>query len=121
MRTDLAAHVEREFHFIQRPLEVGGGNGFDHGGALVTDNIGVVPPDDPVQAAAAIRIAKIGMGKCSAYDLLVVHVISLVDRSRLPLHSVADVNTENGFVAVFCPLEMTWAVFAFSTLAFFGN
>ena len=39
MRTRRVAHVQRELHFTNRPLNIANRNGLDHGIALVTDDV----------------------------------------------------------------------------------
>jgi hypothetical protein len=45
----------------------------------------------------------------------------LVDRTRFPFHFMAVVDAEDGLVAVVCSVGAAWAMFAVSTLAFFGD
>ena len=59
MRTHFAGNLEREFQFCQRPLNIRDGNGAEHGTAFIADNISLIPANDAVQAAAALRIAKV--------------------------------------------------------------
>src|SRR6266567_270000 len=104
MRTHLAAHVEREFHFIERLLKIGGRNGADHEIALVTYDVGLITSDDAVQTSATFWISEIRVRERGSYDLVVVHAFSLVDRPRLRFQFVAVMNTEDGVVAVVCSM-----------------
>ena len=52
MRAHLAAHVQREFHFVERTLKIGGGDSADHDVAFVADDVGLITSDDAGQTAA---------------------------------------------------------------------
>jgi hypothetical protein len=59
MRAHFARNLEREFQFCQRLPNIPDGNGAEHGTAFIADNISLIPANDAVQAAAAVRIAKV--------------------------------------------------------------
>ena len=59
MRAHFAGNLEREFQFCQRLANICDGNGAEHGTAFIADNISLIPANNAVQAAAAIRTAKI--------------------------------------------------------------
>jgi len=59
MRAHFAGNIEREFQLCQRLRNIRRGNGAEHGTAFVADNIRLIPANDAVQAAAAVRIAKV--------------------------------------------------------------
>ena len=59
MRANFARNLKREFQFCQRLPNICDGNGAEHGTAFIADNISLIPANNAVQAAAAIRIAKI--------------------------------------------------------------
>ena len=59
MRADFAGNLEREFQLCQRLPNIRRRNCAQHGTAFIADNISLIPANNAVQAAAAIRIAKI--------------------------------------------------------------
>jgi hypothetical protein len=59
MRAHFAGNLESDFQLCQRLPNIRSGNGADHGTALIADNISLIPANDAVQAAAALRIAKV--------------------------------------------------------------
>lgn len=59
MRAHFASNVEGDFQLCQRLLYIRRGNGAEHGTAFIADNISLIPANDAVQAAAALRIAKV--------------------------------------------------------------
>ena len=59
MRAHFARNLEREFQFCQRLPNIRDGNGAEHGTASIANNISLLPGNDAVQAAAAVRIAKV--------------------------------------------------------------
>ena len=61
MRALRARHVQRQFHFREGLLQLAGSNSADNGSALVAYDLRLIADDDAVQAAAAVRIAKIRM------------------------------------------------------------
>jgi hypothetical protein len=81
MRAFPAGDIELEFQFIESSLQVFGGNGSNHGVALVTDQIRLVPAHNRKNAAARIGIAQLAMRNyrdaCRVVPLIVepVHAI----------------------------------------------
>ena len=59
MRAHFARNLEREFQLCQRLRNIRRGNGAEHGTAFIADNISLIPANNGVQAAAAVRIAKL--------------------------------------------------------------
>ena len=59
MRANFARNLKREIQFCQRLPNIRRRNGAEHGTAFIADNISLIPANNAVQAAAAIRIAKI--------------------------------------------------------------
>jgi hypothetical protein len=59
MRAHFAGNIEDDFQLCQRPPNIRRRNGAEHGTAFVADNISLIPANDAVQAAAAVRIAKV--------------------------------------------------------------
>ena len=59
MWADRTGNVERNFHLVERPLEIGGGDGANDGLALVTYNVRLISANDAVQAATAVWIAEV--------------------------------------------------------------
>ncbi len=59
MRAQFARNLQREFQFCQRLPNIRDGNGAEHGTAFIADNISLIPANDAVQAAPALRISKI--------------------------------------------------------------
>jgi hypothetical protein len=59
MRTHFAGNVEGDFQLCQRLPNIRRGNRAEHGTAFIADNIGLIPANNAVQPAAALRIAKI--------------------------------------------------------------
>ena len=59
MRADFAGNLEREFQFCQRLPDIRHGHGAEDGTAFIADNISLIPANNAVQAAAALRIAKL--------------------------------------------------------------
>lgn len=58
MRAHFTRNLELEFQFCQRPPNIRDGNRAEHGTAFIAHNISLIPANDAVQAAAALRIAK---------------------------------------------------------------
>jgi hypothetical protein len=59
MRTHFAGNLEGDFQLCQRLPNIRGGNGAEYGTALIADNTSLFPANNTVQAAAALRIAKV--------------------------------------------------------------
>ena len=59
MRAHFAGNLEGDFQFCQCLPNIRRGNGAEHGTALIADNISLIPANNGVQAAAAVRIAKL--------------------------------------------------------------
>ena len=59
MRAHFGGNLEGDFHLCQRLLNICRGNSAEHGTALIADDISLIPANDAVQAAAALRIAKV--------------------------------------------------------------
>jgi hypothetical protein len=59
MRAHLAGKVEGDFQLCQRLPNIRRGNGAEHGTTFIADNISLIPANNAVQAAAAVRIAKV--------------------------------------------------------------
>jgi hypothetical protein len=59
MRADFAGNLEREFQLCQRLPNIRHGHGAEHGTAFIADNITLIPANNAVQTAAALRIAKV--------------------------------------------------------------
>jgi hypothetical protein len=59
MRAHFARNLEREFQLCRRLPNIRCGNSAKHGTAFIADNISLIPANKAVQAAAAVRIAKI--------------------------------------------------------------
>jgi hypothetical protein len=59
MRAHFAGNIEGDFQLCQRLPNIRRGNGAEHGTAFIADNISLIPANDAVQAAAALRIAKV--------------------------------------------------------------
>jgi hypothetical protein len=59
MRANFARNLKRELQFCQRLPNICDGNGAEHGTAFIADNISLIPANNAVQAAAAVRISKI--------------------------------------------------------------
>ena len=59
MRAHLAGKVEGDFQLYQRLPNIRRGNGAEHGAAFIAANISLIPANNGVQAAAAVRIAKL--------------------------------------------------------------
>src|SRR5580658_8441899 len=59
MRAHFAGNLEGNFQLCQRLPNIRRRNGAEHGPALIADNISLIPANDAVQAAAALRIAKV--------------------------------------------------------------
>jgi hypothetical protein len=58
MRAHFAGNIEGDFQFCQRLPHIRRRNGPEHGLAFIADDISLIPANDAVQAAAALRIAK---------------------------------------------------------------
>jgi hypothetical protein len=58
MRAHRAIHIEREFHFIERLLQIGGRNGSNNSFTFVAHDIGLISANDSIQTAATIGIAE---------------------------------------------------------------
>ena len=63
MRAHFACNLKGDFQLCQRLPNIRRGNGAEHGPALIADNISLIPANDAVKAAAALRIAKVCMGQ----------------------------------------------------------
>ena len=59
MRAHFGGNLEGDFQLCQRLPNICRRNGAEHGTALIADNISLIPANDAVQAAAALRIAKV--------------------------------------------------------------
>ena len=59
MRAHFAGNIEADFQVGQRLPNIRRRNGANHGTAFIADNISLIPANDAVQAAAALRIAKV--------------------------------------------------------------
>ena len=59
MRAHFAGNLEGDFQLCQRLPNIRRRNGAEHGTAFIADNISLIPANNAVQAAAAVRIAKI--------------------------------------------------------------
>ena len=59
MRAHFAGNIEGDFQLCQRLPNIRRRNGSEHGTAFIADNISLIPANDAVQAAAALRIAKV--------------------------------------------------------------
>jgi hypothetical protein len=59
MRAHFAGNLEGDFHLCQRLPNTHRRNGAEHGTAFIADNISLIPANNAVQAAAAVRIAKV--------------------------------------------------------------
>ena len=59
MRTHFAGNLEGDFQLCQRQPNIHRRNSAEHGTAFIADNISLIPANDAVQAAAAVRIAKV--------------------------------------------------------------
>lgn len=57
MRANSARNLEGEFQFCKRLPNIRRRNGAEHGTAFIADNISLIPANNAVQAAAAVRIA----------------------------------------------------------------
>ena len=77
-----AAEIERQFHFSERLLQIGGGNGANHSVAFVTHNIGLISANEAVQTTATIWISERRMRKGGPYNTLRIHVLSVAFHAR---------------------------------------
>jgi hypothetical protein len=60
MRAHFGGNLEGDFQLCQRLPNIRRGNGAEHSTAFIADNISlIIPANDAVQAAAALRIAKV--------------------------------------------------------------
>ena len=59
MGAHFAGNLEGDFQFCQRLPNIRDGNGAEHGTAFIADNISLIPANNTIQAAAAVRIAKV--------------------------------------------------------------
>jgi hypothetical protein len=59
MRAHFAGNIERDFQPCQRLPNIRRRNGAEHGTSFIADNISLIPAKNAVQAAAAVRIAKV--------------------------------------------------------------
>jgi hypothetical protein len=59
MRAHFAGNLEGDFQFCQHLPNIRRENGPEHGTAFIADNISLIPANNAVQAAAALRIAKV--------------------------------------------------------------
>lgn len=53
-----AAEIERQLHFSERLLQIGGGNAANHSVAFVAHNISMISANDGIQTTAAIWISE---------------------------------------------------------------
>jgi hypothetical protein len=58
MRAHFAGNLEGDFRLCQRLPNIPRRNGAEHGTAFIADDISLIPANNAVQAAAAVRIAK---------------------------------------------------------------
>jgi hypothetical protein len=63
MRAHFAGNIEGDFQLGQRLPNIRHRNCAEHGTAFIADNISLIPANDAVQAAAALRIAKSECGR----------------------------------------------------------
>ena len=59
MRAHFAGDIEGDFQLCQRLPNIRRRNGAEHGTAFIADNNSLFPTYNGVQAAAAVRIAKV--------------------------------------------------------------
>jgi hypothetical protein len=59
MRAHFAGNLEGDFQFCQRLPNIRRMNGAEHSTAFIADDISLIPANNAVQAAAAVRIAKV--------------------------------------------------------------
>jgi hypothetical protein len=59
MRAHFAGNLEGDFQLCQRLPNISRRNGAEYGTAFIADNISLIPANNAVQAAAAVRIAKV--------------------------------------------------------------
>ena len=59
MRAHFAGNLEAISSAVSVCSNIRRGNGAEHGTAFIADNISLIPANDAVQAAAALRIAKV--------------------------------------------------------------
>jgi|SRR5260370_26575509 len=59
MRAHFAGNIEGDFQLCQRLRNIRRGNGAEYGTAFIAYNISLIPTNNAVQAAAAVRIAKV--------------------------------------------------------------
>ena len=59
MRAHFAGDIEGDFQLCQRLPNIRRRNGAEHGTAFIADNNSLFPTNNAVQAAAAVRIAKV--------------------------------------------------------------
>ena len=59
MRAHFAGNLEGDFQLCQRLPNIRRGNGAEHRTAFIADNISLIPANNTIQAAAAVRIAKV--------------------------------------------------------------
>ena len=59
MRAHFAGNIEGDFQFCQRLRNIRRGNAAEYGTAFIADNISLIPANNAVQTAAAVRIAKV--------------------------------------------------------------
>jgi hypothetical protein len=71
MRANFAGDIEREFHLIEGPLQVCGGDSAKDGVAFVANDVGLVSTNNAVQTTATIWIAECGVGKESPSNILI--------------------------------------------------
>lgn len=62
---------EGELQLIDDLLQDVNRHGANYRSAFVADELGLVPANDPGQAAAAVRIPEFGMRECGCYDPLI--------------------------------------------------
>jgi hypothetical protein len=59
VRAHFGGNIESDFQLCKRLPNIRRRNGAEHGTAFIADNISLIPANDAVQAAAAVRIAKV--------------------------------------------------------------
>ena len=59
MRAHFAGNLEGDFQLCQRLPNIRRRNGTEHGTAFISENISLIRSNSAVQAAAALRIAKV--------------------------------------------------------------
>jgi hypothetical protein len=59
MRAHFAGNIEGDFQFCQRLPNIRDRNSAEHGTAFIAHNIRLIHANNTIQAAAAVRIAKV--------------------------------------------------------------